>query len=50
MKVTPGSNEPEIIAGNLFAPYGVALTKNAAYISIGTVAEGVGEVIKIPLD
>ena len=37
VKVTPGSNQHETIAGGLFAPYGVALTKKAAYVSTGTV-------------
>ena len=50
MKVTPGGSQHETIAGGLFAPYGVALTKNAAYVSVGTVGLGGGEVIKIPLD
>ena len=49
VKVTPGSGDHETIIGGLFAPYGVALTKNAAYVSTGTVLTGGGQVIKVPL-
>ena len=49
VKVTPGSSEHETIIGGLFAPYGVALTKNAAYVSTGAVLTGGGQVIKVPL-
>jgi hypothetical protein len=37
------------IAINLFAPYGVAIHRGAAFVSIGTVAPTDGSVIKIPL-
>ena len=49
-KITPGGSQHETIAGNLFAPYGVALAKHDAYVSTCTVCEGGGEVIRIPLD
>ncbi len=49
-KITPGSSVHETIAGGLFAPYGVALTKHAAYVSTGAVLVDGGEVIRIPLD
>jgi hypothetical protein len=37
------------IASGLFAPYGVAIHRGAAFVSIGTVAPVGGSVIKIPL-
>ena len=40
----------ETVAGGLFAPYGVALTKHAAYVTTGAVLVGGGELLKIPLD
>ena len=50
VKVTPGGNQHETIAGGLFAPYGVALTKKSAYVSTCAICVGEGEVIRIPLD
>jgi hypothetical protein len=38
------------VADGLFAPYGVALTDDAAYVTTCAVCVGGGEVIKIPLD
>ena len=49
MKVTPGASEHETIAGELFAPYGVALDDDVAYVSTCAVCVGEGEVIKVPL-
>ena len=34
---------------DLFAPYGVALVKDTAYVSVCSVCTGAGQVIKIPL-
>jgi hypothetical protein len=50
VRVTPGASQHTIVAGDLFAPYGVALTDSAAYVSTCAVCVGGGEVIKIPLD
>jgi sugar lactone lactonase YvrE len=49
-RITPGSSSHETIAGGLFAPYGVALARKAAYVSTCAVCTGGGEVIRIPLD
>jgi len=49
-KITPGGSQHETIVGGLFAPYGVALARSAAYVSTCTVCIGGGEVIRIPLD
>jgi hypothetical protein len=38
------------VAGDLFAPYGVALTDSAAYVTACAVCVGGDEVIKIPLN
>jgi hypothetical protein len=44
------SGKPSVaVASNLFAPYGVAIHKGAAYVSIGGVDPVNGAVIKIPL-
>jgi hypothetical protein len=51
VKIAPGGGSThETVAGGLFAPYGVALTKDAAYVTTGAVLVGGGELIKIPLD
>jgi sugar lactone lactonase YvrE len=50
VKVTPGASDHETVAGGLFAPYGVALTSGAAYVTTCSVCVGGGKVIQIPLD
>jgi hypothetical protein len=50
VRVTPGASQHPTVAEDLFAPYGVALTDSAAYVSTCAVCVGGGEVIKIPLD
>jgi hypothetical protein len=49
VRITPGASQHTTVAGGLFAPYGVALTDGAAYVSTCAVCAGGGEVIKIPL-
>ena len=49
VKINPGSSQHETIVGNLFAPYGVAFGRGAAYVSTCTVCTGGGQVIKIEL-
>jgi hypothetical protein len=48
VKVNPGG-APQVIAGDLFAPYGLALSRGAAYVTTGSVVAGGGEVVRIPL-
>ena len=48
-RINPGSSQHVTVLGGLFAPYGVALTDEAAYVTTGAVLVGGGEVIKIPL-
>ncbi len=50
VKINPGSSQHETIAGDLFAPYGVALRGDSAYVSTCTVCAGGGEVLKLALD
>jgi sugar lactone lactonase YvrE len=51
VRIPPGGGSThETVAGGLFAPYGVALTKDAAYVTTGAVLVGGGQLIKIPLD
>jgi len=50
VKINPGSSHHETIAGDLFAPYGVALKGGSAYVSTCTVCTGGGQVVKIALD
>jgi len=51
VKIAPGGGSThETVAGGLFAPYGVALTKNAAYVTTGAVTVGGGQLVKIALD
>jgi hypothetical protein len=49
-RITPGSSQHTTVVGDLFAPYGVALTRSSAYVSTCAVCAGGGEVIKISLD
>jgi hypothetical protein len=48
-KITAGGNQHEVVAGGLFAPYGVAFGRGSAYVSTCAVCVGGGEVLKIPL-
>jgi sugar lactone lactonase YvrE len=51
VKIAPGGGSThETVAGGLFAPYGVALTKSSAYVSTCAVCVGGGQVLKIALD
>jgi hypothetical protein len=49
-RITPGSSQHTTVVGDLFAPYGVALTASSAYVSTCAVCAGGGEVIKVSLD
>lgn len=49
VQVNPGSSQHETIAGDLFAPYGVALQGDSAYVSVCTVCTGGGQVVKIEI-
>lgn len=52
VKVERGGATPEdltVVAGNLFAPYGLALSGRTAYVTTGSVAPGAGQVIKVRL-
>jgi hypothetical protein len=48
-RINPGSSQHVTVAGGLFAPYGVAFGRGAAYVSTCTVCFGGGEVLRIPL-
>jgi hypothetical protein len=50
VRITPGASQHTTVLGDIFAPYGVALAGNDAYVSTCAVCTGGGEVIKIPLD
>ena len=52
VKVKPGGTTPAdhpAIASGLFAPYGIAIRGNSAYVTTGAVAAGGGQVIRIRL-
>ncbi len=49
VKINPGSSNHETVVGGLFAPYGVAFGRGAAYVTTCTVCFGGGQVIKIGL-
>lgn len=49
VKVTPGGSTHDTVVGGLFAPYGVALTDHAAYVSTCSVCMGDGQVVRVPL-
>ena len=46
VRVRKGSDTPTVIADGLFAPYGVAVHKNHAYVTTGTVSPDGGEVVR----
>ena len=50
VRITPGASEHEVVVGELFAPFGVAIRDGFAYVSICAVCGGQGEVIKVALD
>jgi len=52
VKVERGGTDPSVhtpVAAGLFAPYGIAIKGNSAYVTTGAVAAGAGQVIKIRL-
>ena len=49
VKINPGSSQHETVLGGLFAPYGVAFGRLAAYVTTCAVCVGGGQVIKIEL-
>ena len=51
VKVAPdGSGKTtEVVAGGLFAPYGLTFRHGSAYVTTGSVAVGAGQVLRIPL-
>ena len=48
VKVNPGGSATTV-AGGLFAPYGIAVSGDDAYVTTCAVCAGGGEVIKVPL-
>lgn len=48
LKVDP-RGQHEVVAGDLFAPYGLALSGGSAYVTTGSVATGGGQVIEVDL-
>lgn len=52
VRVKPGGTraaDHTAVAENLFAPYGIAIRGGSAYVSVGSVAKDVGQVLKIRL-
>jgi hypothetical protein len=49
VRVDRGSTQPTVVAGGLFAPYGLAIRGANAYLTTGSVAAGAGQVLRIPL-
>jgi hypothetical protein len=49
VRVAAGSDQHQVVAGDLFAPYGLALSGGSAYVTTGSVAPGAGQVIRVPL-
>lgn len=48
-KVNPGSGSHTVVLGNLFAPYGVAIHGNTAYVSVNSILLDAGEVHAVSL-
>jgi sugar lactone lactonase YvrE len=49
VRIPPGGGTAETVVGGLFAPYGIALRGDDAYVTTGSVLPGGGQVIKIAL-
>ena len=49
VKVVPGANSHETVAGGLSAPYGLAIRGDSAYVTTGSLVAADGRVIKIDL-
>jgi hypothetical protein len=49
VSVPAGSTSPTVVDGDLFAPYGVAISAGNAYVTTCSVCVGGGEVHRIPL-
>ncbi|HET8595308.1 MAG TPA: ScyD/ScyE family protein [Intrasporangium sp.] len=49
VKVRPHSSNHAVVAGGLFAPYGVAIRGSSAYVTTGSVLAGGGQVVKVHL-
>ena len=50
VRITPGASEHTTVAGDLDAPYGVALTRHHAYVTTCSMCVGGGELIRVDLD
>ena len=49
LRVGAGPGDQDVVAGGLFAPYGVALRGGSAYVTTCSVCAGGGTVIRVPL-
>ena len=49
VRIPAGGGSPTVVAGDLFAPYGIALHAGWAYLTVGSVAPGAGQVVRMPL-
>lgn len=49
IRVRPDGTREELAAGTLTAPFGLALTRDAAYVSENATSAGTGQVVRIPL-
>ncbi len=49
VRIPRGGGTPQVVAGGLFAPYGVALHGHDAFVTTGSVLPGGGQVVRIPL-
>jgi hypothetical protein len=49
VRIPRGGGKATVVAGGLFAPFGVALRGHFAYVTTGSVLPGGGEVVRIPL-
>lgn len=49
VSIPKGGGDAAVVAGGLFAPYGIAITGQTAYVTTGSTAPGAGQVIAMPL-
>ncbi len=49
VRIPKGGGHASVVAGGLFAPYGIAITGRTGYVTTGSVAPGGGQVIALHL-
>lgn len=49
VRLPRGSSAPKVVTANLVSPYGLAIRRGSAYVTVCSVCAGGGQVVRIPL-